>query len=434
MTPSRNLLLLTAALAALALLAAFVPGLALVWKPVAGVAAGAIILDGFLSRRLPALDLKREIRHSIPVGVWSPVRLHLGNPGGRSLQLRLHDHHPTAFAVEDMPRTLTLPARRVAHVGYRVRPRERGDATFEGTDLVIDSPLRLWRKKHYLARPDRVKVFPNFRDISHYVLLATDNRLSQIGIRQCQRRGEGNDFHQLREYRAGDSLRQIDWKASSRYQKLISKEYQDERDQQVIFLLDCGRRMRHAEDGRVHLDQALNAMLLLAYVAARQGDAVGFMAFGGTRRWYPPRKGGDLVKKLLHQIYDIESCPEAADYLMAARELMPLQRRRALLVILTNTRDEDQHDLRQAVQLLTRRHLVVIADLREALLDEALQQRIGDFDGALRFQAVNDYLDSRTRSHESLRHHGALTLDLLAPQLPVALVNQYLSIKATGAL
>ncbi len=434
MIPSRSLLFLTAALAALALLAAVVPAMALLWPPLAGLAGGAAILDAYLSRRLPALDLRRDIRHSIPVGVWSPVSLHLSNPGGRRLRMGVHDHHPGGFAAEDMPRALILPARRVAHVHYRIRPRARGDAAFEGTDLVVDSPLGLWRRKHHLALPDRVKVFPNFRDISHYVLLATDNRLSQIGIRQRQRRGEGNDFHQLREYRAGDSLRQIDWKASSRYQKLISKEYQDERDQQVIFLLDCGHRMRHAEDGRVHLDQALNAMLLLAYVAARQGDAVGFMAFGGTRRWYPPRKGGDLVKELLHQIYDIESCPEAADYLSAARELMPLQRRRALLVILTNTRDEDQSDLRQAVQLLTRRHLVVIADLREALLDEALRQPVGDFDGALRFQAVNDYLESRSRSHESLRHHGALTLDILAPQLPVALVNQYFSIKAGGAL
>ncbi len=434
MIPSRSLLFLTASLALLALLAAFVPALSLLWPPLAGLATGAAVLDAYLGRRLPALDLQREVRHSIPVGVWSPVILHLGNPGRRRLQIRVHDHHPAGFAVDDMPTALTLSPHRGAHIHYRIRPQARGDAAFEGTDLVIGSPLGFWRKKHFLARPDRVKVFPNFRDISHYVLLATDNRLSQIGIRQCQRRGEGNDFHQLREYRAGDSLRQIDWKASSRYQKLISKEYQDERDQQVIFLLDCGHRMRHAEDGRMHLDQALNAMLLLAFVAARQGDAVGFMAFGGTRRWYPPRKGGGLVKELLHQIYDIESRPEAADYLTAARELMPLQGRRALLVMLTNTRDEDQSDLRQAVKLLTRRHLVVIADLREALLDEALGQPVGDFDGALRFQAVNDYLESRSRSHESLRHHGVLTLDILASQLPVALVNQYLSIKAGGAL
>ncbi len=101
-----------------------------------------------------------------------------------------------------------------------------------------------------------------------------------------------------------------------------------------------------------HMDQALNAMLLLAYVATQQGDAVGFMAFGGTQRWYPPRKGGGVVHRLLSQTYDIESSAEAADYLVAARELMPLQRRRALIVILTNTRDEDHGDLGNAIHLL----------------------------------------------------------------------------------
>ncbi|MCU7881809.1 MAG: DUF58 domain-containing protein [Candidatus Thiodiazotropha sp. (ex Lucinoma aequizonata)] len=68
-------------------------------------------------------------------------------------------------------------------------------------------------------------MFLNFREIARYALLATDNHLSQMGVRRCQRRGEASDFHQLREYRTGDAMRQIDWKASSRYRRLISKEY-----------------------------------------------------------------------------------------------------------------------------------------------------------------------------------------------------------------
>ncbi|WP_241086137.1 DUF58 domain-containing protein [Candidatus Vondammii sp. HM_W22] len=168
----------------------------------------------------------------------------------------------------------------------------------------------------------------------------------------------------VREYRAGDSLRQIDWKATSRYRKLISKEYQDERDQQVVFMLDCGRRMRHAETGRMHLDEALNAMLLLAHAAAERGDAVGFLPFGGSRRWLPPRKGGNLVRQLLYRTYDLESTLSAADYLVAAGELMSLRQRRALVIIITNTRDEESADLITGVQMLKRKHLVVVANLR----------------------------------------------------------------------
>ncbi len=434
MTPTRELLRIAYALCAGALLVAFFPAWGTLWTLVASAVAGVTLIDYFVGRRPARLELAREVGGSVPLGVWSEVALQIVNREGRDLRLTVHDHHPLEFEAADLPRSVSLPAERRIRIPYRVRPNRRGDAVFPRVDLVVTSPMGLWRNKQSPELESRVKVFPNFREISHFALLATDNRLSQIGVRRRQRRGEGSDFHQLREYRAGDSLRQIDWKATSRYQKLISKEYQDERDQQIVFLLDCGRRMRHQEEGRVHLDQALNSMLLLAYVAARQDDAVGFMAFGGPRRWYPPRKSGHVVKALLEQTYDLDSTTEAADYLVAAKELLTLQRRRALIVLMTNTRDEDQHELLQAVQLLAKRHLVVLADLRESLLDETLDQPVRTLDDALTFQAVNEYLATRGRHHEALRYHGALTLDILAPELPVALVNQYLNIKATGKL
>ncbi|OOZ37037.1 DUF58 domain-containing protein [Solemya velesiana gill symbiont] len=434
MTPTLRILYLGAALVALALFSVYLPWLEVVRNMAAVLLFGGLLLDYLLLRSAAVPEVSRDIRGSIPVGVWSSVTLEIRNLSERTKSLVVHDHHPANFIPEDMPRVIELPPNQVGRLTYRVRPRSRGDGVFAGVDLLIGSSMGLWQRKCHLSVESRTQVFPNFRAISHYALLATDNRLSQIGVKHRQRRGKGNDFHQLREYRAGDSLRQIDWRAASRYRKLISKEYQDERDQQILFMLDCGRRMRHAEEQGQHLDQALNAVLLLSYVAAGQGDAVGLLAFGGARRWYPPTKGGDVVRRLVSQTYDIEATTEAADYLEAARELMPLQRRRALVVLITNTRDEDSEDLVAAVRLLSRRHLVVVADLREEVLDKILQRPVGDFSGALRFHGVHDYLENRSRNHEMLRHQGAFTLDLLAPQLPVALVNQYFMVKASGRL
>ncbi|MES9871814.1 MAG: DUF58 domain-containing protein [Candidatus Sedimenticola sp. 6PFRAG7] len=434
MTPTLRSLILGVMLAAAALLSIYLPWFGIVRNLFAALLFGGLLLDFLVIRSEAAPEVSRELRNTLPVGVWSDVTLVIRNLSTRPRQVLVHDHHPAGFMSEDIPRQIELPAQRAGRLTYRVRPQARGDGIFPGVDLVIDSPLGLWLRKYHVPVESHTRVFPNFRAISHYTLLATEHRLSQIGVKRQQRRGEGNDFHQLREYRPGDSLRQIDWKATSRYRKLISKEYQDERDQQILFMLDCGRRMRHAEEQGQHIDQALNAMLLVAYVAAGQGDSVGLLSFGGVRRWYPPSKGGDLVTRLVSHTYDIEATTEAADYLEAARELMPLQRRRALVVVITNTRDEDSDDLVAAVRLLSRRHLVVIADLREELLDKTLQRRVGDFKGALRFHGVHDYLESRSQNHEKLRHHGALALDLLAPQLPVALVNEYLMIKASGRL
>lgn len=434
MTPARALLGVVLALGLLALAAAFWPSLGTVWLVISCLFLGVALVDALLVRQPPPVTLTRTLRHSIPVEVWSKVVLTLTHQGRYALRLQLHDHYPAWFAVEAMPTTLVLPVGRTAEVTYRVKPSQRGDAAFNGTDVVLLSPLGLWQKKHHYSLPDQVKVFPNFQAIGRYALLATDHRLSQMGVKRRQRRGEGNDFHQLREYRAGDSLRQIDWKATSRYRKMISKEYQDERDQQVLFLLDCGRRMRHQEAGRIHLDQALNAMLLLAHVASQQGDAVGMLSFGGPQRWLPPNKGAGAVKALLSRVYDLTATQEAADFLVAAKQTMSLQQRRALVVILTNTRDEDHSDLISAVQQLKRRHLVVVANLRESLLADAVAKPVAQLDDALQFHAVNDYLESRRKSLDHLKHQGVITLDLEAPQLPVALVNGYLMVKASGAL
>jgi uncharacterized protein (DUF58 family) len=416
------------------LLAVWFPFWSLVWKLFTPLMLLLALLDLLRLRRLPTPELLRHVRTSIPVGVWTIVELGVRNRTEVPLDVVVHDHHPQDFEVEQQPQSLVIPPQRQTNLFYRLMPKRRGDGRFKGSDLVILSPLGLWRQKRFVDHLTQVRVFPNFREIARYALLASDNHLSQMGVRRRQRRGEGSDFHQLREYRTGDSLRQIDWKASSRYRRLISKEYQDERDQQLVFMLDCGRHMRHEDSRGAHLDQALNAMLLLSYVAERQGDAVGFLSFGGDERWQPPMKGGNLVRRLLDRTYDIESTLQASDYLGAAHKLMPLQRRRALVVILTNSRNEEREDLHKAVSLLLRRHLVVIADLHEAFLDSVVQTPVVNLESALRFQAVMDYLDERKQGHERLTHRGAMIIDCRPQQLPVTLVNTYLDVKGSGCL
>jgi len=418
----------------LGLAATWWPPAAVLWKA-AGVALGALALADMLwLLRLRSPRIQRQLPHTLPLGVWSPVRLTLENPGDQPLALRIHDLHPPDLQVRGLPRELRLQARDRAALAYRLRPPRRGDFEFAGCDLRLVSPLGLWSQHRTFPLADRIRVFPNFAEISHFTLLAKEDRLGRLGVRMRRRRGIGAEFHQLREYRRGDSLRQIDWKATSRVRKLISREYQDERDQRLLFLLDCGRRMRHADGDRGHLDEALNALLLLAYVAVRQGDAVGLMTFGGPRRWFAPRKDPDTVNRLLNAVYDLQPTLAAADSLLAARELMQTQTRRAMVLLLTNSRDEDQGELTAAIRLLRRRHLVVVADLRESALDRSLTGPITDRDSALRFHAVQGYLEERRRHHERLQHLGAYVLDLIPSQLPIAMVNQYFAIKREGGL
>ncbi len=175
-------------------------------------------------------------------------------------------------------------------------------------------------------------------------------------------------------------------------------------------------------------------MLLLSHVAHRQQDAVGFLTFGGINDWFPPQKAARTIQHMLGRVYTMEPTTEAADYLSAARTLAALQKRRSLVILLTNTRDEDHDELLAAMSILRKRHLVVLADLREKVLDACLEQTIAGLDSAVLFNTVYAYFEKRKRKHKALHHQGVLTLDILAQHLPPALVNQYLMIKASGRL
>jgi uncharacterized protein (DUF58 family) len=253
--------------------------------------------------------------------------------------------------------------------------------------------LGLWSDKRLLNVTDHTRVYPDFARLYGGQLLAVDNWLSQLGVRQRQRRGLGLEFHQLREFREGDSLRQIDWKATARQRTPIAREYQDERDQQIIFMLDCGRRMRSQDDELAHFDHALNACLLLSYVVLRQGDAVGLSTFASDApRYLAPVKGTGQLNTLLNTVYDLNSSQRSADYQAAATQLLARQKRRALVVLMTNLRDEDDEELLTAVQRLGQQHQVLIASLREDLLDNLRQTPVQTLPEALAYCGIDSEL------------------------------------------
>lgn len=434
MRPGRGLLRLLALWTLLGVAASLWPALLPVW--LGGGLALAALAAWALRRvlRVPALEAERRVAASLPLGVASPVTVRLVNPGTRPLDLELFDHHPETAEPEGLPRRLGVPARGWAETGYRLLPRSRGDRRFGPVGLLVRSPGDLWRRPMEAGAGQTVRVIPNFQAVSRYALRALEDPLGRMGVKVGRRRGEGSEFQQLRDYRPGDSLRRIDWKATSRRQQLISREYAEERNQQVVCLIDCSRRMRARDDGLVHFDQVLNTVLLLAFVALRQGDAVGIMTFSGERRWLPPAKGRRALAEILHRVYDLETTNAPPDYLEAATELMVRQRRRALVVLLSNLRDEDSQELRSALELLRTRHLVVLASLRESALRDRLDRPPRDLADALAVASVHRYLESRRRTFDSLHVRGVLSVDVEPDLLPARIVNRYLDVKRSGLL
>ena len=432
--PGRALLLALAGWAGLALAAAFWPRLLPTWRVAGWTLLGITALDFLAVLGLRKLDALRRVPFIVANGAWTSIPLRLTNHHPFPIRVTLHDGHPGGMEVVGLPATLRIPARGWTEHVYRMRPSSRGAFTFAPVELLAHSPLKLFERKLLRGGSQPLRVYPDFAAVKKYALLAVRGRLAMLGVHRRRRRGEGMEFHQLREYRLGDAMRQIDWKASARVRKLISREYQDERDQQIIFLVDCGRRMRALDGGLSHFDHTLNAMLLLSYVALREGDAVGLQSFAGPERWMPPSRGSATLNRIMDLVHDLEPENRATDYLAAAEQVRARFRKRGLVVLITNLRDEDDDTLRPAMALLRKHHRVLLASLRERSLDEALAAPVETFQDALLHGATHEYLAVRRGALERLAAQGVPALDLLPEQLPLALVNRYLALKRGGEL
>jgi len=392
------------------------------------------VIDALRLRGLPSPRIKRQMPGSLALGRWGEVKLEVAHEFAEPLNINLFDHVPDGLAFEYLPTVVELQPGHVSQLTYRLRPLERGHFCFEQCEVNLPSPLGLWSGKRLLSVRDETRVYPDFARLYGGELRAVDNWLSQLGIRQRQRRGQGQEFHQLREFREGDSLRQIDWKATARQRTPIAREYEDERDQQIIFLLDCGRQMRSHDGELSHFDHALNACLLLSYVALRQGDAVGMSTFAGDEpRHVAPVKGSGQLNVLLNAVYDLGSTQLPADYQAAASQLLARQKRRALVVLVTNLRDDDDQVL-GAVKRLSAQHRVLVASLREQALDTLRQSTVQTLPEALAYCGTIDFLNDRSQLHERLTAHGVAVMDVRPAELGAGLVTSYMSWKKTAAI
>jgi uncharacterized protein (DUF58 family) len=393
-----------------------------------------------------ALSMTRVVPAALAVGVRREVVLHIAGTGSLTWQIALYDHSDPSLQTEGLPTRLSIAAGKRVSYTYHVTPTRRGEVSFAAADLRVRSRFGLCELLEKLGDASTRRVYPDFAQVARYAWLAGDRRLAEIGIKTFQRRGSGTDFQQLAEYRVGDPVRWIDWKATLRFGKPIVREFQDARDQCVMLLVDCGRRMR-ADDrqsglgqsglGKAHFDQVLNAVMLLSYVALKQGDEVGAMTFGtppGSAKSFPPRKGVKALNLLMGELYAVQPTLTHSDYIAAARNFLARHNKRSLVVIITNFRDEDSAELGSALRLLRTRHLVLLASLREEIAHELASQPLTSTDAAVEIASAHLFEQSRRDAFNRLAAHDALMVDAEPERLGVELVNRYQAAKGAGLI
>lgn len=413
---------------------AFLPAYVLIWSGIGVLLFLAFFLESLLFCFGAIPHVERILPDRFAVGEKGEVQLHIRQSSKKPMTVELFDGIPADADAPALPWVGVILPDIAVQICYDVRIPHRGEVRFGAIHLRVKGPLALLWKKRVLAAEHSVKVYPNYAPVLRLSLLATNHRQDQMGIIRKSRAGSSRDFHQLRDYRQGDSLSQIDWKSTSRRLQLISRDYQEQRNQQVVFLLDCGRRMRSLDGDLPHFDHCLNALLMVSYIALRQGDHVAVQSFGGTDRWLPPVKGGHAMATILDHLYDADTTTSPSDFAEASEHLMMRFRRRALVVVMTNLRGEDADEMIPALRSLQSRHLVLLASLCEATVRKAVDDPVTDFAAALQHVAARQYMGERQDVLAHLQAHGIQTLDVTADRLAVGLANRYLDIKAAGAL
>jgi uncharacterized protein (DUF58 family) len=435
-SPTSRLLLLLLGPALIGLLAPLYPFVK-TWVLLAdAVLLGIVLLDALTLPRRRKVRVERKGPSILSVGTTNPFRLVIESRMRRPIHVEVTESFPSSMEVKGLPARCWIRARAQHTVRFTVLPRRRGAFDVGRTYVRVTSLLGLWRRQFKLTIPHPVKVFPDVKVLNTYALLARRNRIDLMGFRKTRGRGSDVEFDRLRDYQPDDDYRRIDPFASARHRKLITREYEVSRNQNIFFMVDCSRLMAAESGGLSNLDHALNATLMMSYLALDLGDNVGLMAFDDRVRSLLPLSSGVRSKTaVLHALYDVHESPAEADYEAAFLTLNRRVRQRSLIVLFTNVMDAASFELvRPHLHLLLRRHLPLVLLLRDADLFELADAAPMDLQGFYARGAAAELANWRERLAGDLQKMGALVLDIDPVHTTPDLINTYLRIKADQLL
>lgn len=429
----------------LAVLAALTAPLWLLPAP-AGSTAGRIALvvlvlataiDLLLLPPKAAIGVEREIPPTVGIGDTAAGGYAIYNRGARSVVLDVHDRYPPLVNGGVGRASFSLSGGAFRPIECSVTGMKRGVAPLGPVGVRARTRLGLVAANHTYELSDSIRVIPSLSGVRRYRLLAMQHRLDAMGVRALRRKGEGQAFASLREYVRGDDPRHIDWKATSKKGKFITREYTLERSQTVITLVDAGRGMTQLSGTYPRFEHALSSALILTDIASNAGDRAGTLVFDDeVRAFVPPQSGKGALQLVRDAFIPVVATTREPDYASAFRFLAAHQSKRALIVFFTDVIDvRASQALFAHVTRSAARHLVLVVALRndelfEAARPQAARSSLSLFEAA----AAEEVIQAREEVLERMRRAGVVVLDVSPTAMTASVVNRYLELKSRAAL
>jgi len=461
--PGAAFVIAALALVLLACLSYFFVGLLKFWLVFAALCVFAVLIDLIaLIFWTETRTVSRKIENTLSLGLSTSVELALSREktpdfskkqsikqGVKSVfrpvfspKIKIFDIYDDLFHCETLPVAVQCPKNQDFTVKYDILPVKRGKWTFPGAELLFPSPLHFWRKLAFHKVESSGTIYPSFRELSSGALLSFFNYRGEKPVR---RRGTGLEFESLREWQPGDSIRAVDWRATSRKARVIVRNWTEERNQDLLILLDSGFRLNRQEEEaragagfrKTQFDSALNAALYLSRLALKAGDSVSFYVFGNSERYIPPVRGQKNISFISKSLFDVQCSASSASIFSALEKAMNNLKKRTFIIVISNFREEDEDELSLILKKLVKRHLLLMVSLREEESEALARMKIDDKTGtedALISTAAFCYLENRKKLYKKWEHLGLLTLDAPSSSISSALINSYLKVKKMGVL
>ena len=385
-------------------------------------------------RALPeAAELTLERSFSGVLNQLQPVeiKLTITNASKKSLRCFVVDDVPQALMMLPPELWVEVAAGGEASVKYAIEPSRRGDSEFGKVCVRYEGAAGIAQKWASFAMQERVRVYPTLKDRDKQQALLMRSRQIELQRRMVRQRGQGREFESLREFQSGDELRDICWTATARRSKLVTTLRQSERSQTVWTVIDCGRLMRARMDGRSKLDYATECAMRLAQLANYGGDSSAMMGYGmQIQQRRLPARGNQHLHATLDQLALLEEESAEADHLHAAAVLLTNQKRRAMIVWITDLADlAITPEIATAALQASKRHLVVVAVLGQPDVLRLVGGAPENPEQTFLYAAASETIRRRELMLARLRSRGVHIIEVNAPQLTGAVLNKYLEVK-----
>lgn len=378
----------------------------------------------------------RLLPEKLSNGDDNPIEITLQNNYNFTSTLKLIDELPFQYQKRDFEIDTVLTKQEQKKINYTLRPLERGEYYFGNLNLYASSPINLVSRRFQFGKDAMVPNYPSFLQLKKYMLLAFSNKIFEYGLKKIRRIGHTMEFEQIKDYVQGDDLRNINWKATAKSNKLMVNQFQDERSQPVYSVIDKGRVMKMPFEGLSLLDYAINAALVISNVALKKQDKAGIFSFSRKveNRVVAERRPSQM-NTILETLYNLNTDFVESDFSRLYIDVKRNLNQRSLLLLYTNfeTLDALYRQL-PYLKAIAKNHLLVVIFFENTELQKLTLKNADTTFDIFEKTIAEKFIYEKKLIVNELQKHGIQTI-LTAPEhLTINTINKYLEIKARGLL